>query len=42
MTKYTTVLAGLLSHLSGSDFKKAVKDHQADNSNSEFKKIAEN
>jgi hypothetical protein len=30
MTKHTTVLAGLLSHLSGSDFGKAVKNHQAD------------
>jgi hypothetical protein len=30
MTKYTTVLANLLSHLSRSNFGKAVKDHQAD------------
>ena len=30
MTKYTTVLANLLRHLSRSGFEKAVKDHQAD------------
>jgi putative transposase len=30
MTKYTTVLASLLSHLSRSDFEKAVKSHHAD------------
>ncbi|MDR1253116.1 MAG: DUF4372 domain-containing protein [Treponema sp.] len=30
MTKYTTVFAGLLRHLSRSDFEKAVKSHQAD------------
>jgi hypothetical protein len=30
MTKHTTVLAGLLRHLSGSDFGKAVQKHQAD------------
>ena len=30
MTKFTTVLAGLLRHLSRSGFEKAVKDHQAD------------
>jgi hypothetical protein len=30
MTKYTTVLAGLLRHLSRSDFEKAVKERQAD------------
>jgi hypothetical protein len=30
MTKYTTVLASLLRHLSRSDFGKAVKKHQAD------------
>jgi hypothetical protein len=30
MTKHTTVLAGLLRHLSGSDFGKTVKKHQAD------------
>jgi hypothetical protein len=30
MTKFTTVLAGLLRHLSRSDFGKAVKKHQAD------------
>jgi hypothetical protein len=28
--KYTTVLASLLSHLSRSDFGKAVKNHRAD------------
>ncbi|MFP3089188.1 DUF4372 domain-containing protein, partial [Treponema sp. TIM-1] len=30
MTKFTTVLASLLRHLSRSDFEKAVKKHQAD------------
>jgi hypothetical protein len=30
MTKHTTVLASLLSHLSRSDFGKAVRDYQAD------------
>jgi hypothetical protein len=30
MTKHTTVLAGLLRHLSRSDFGKAVQNHQAD------------
>jgi hypothetical protein len=30
MIKYTTVLAGLLSRLSRSDFGKAVKNHHAD------------
>jgi hypothetical protein len=30
MTKHTAVLAGLLRHLSRSDFGKAVKDQQAD------------
>jgi hypothetical protein len=30
MTKYTTVLAGLLSRLSRSDFEKAVEKRQAD------------
>jgi hypothetical protein len=30
MTKYTTVLAGMLRHLSRSDFGKAVKQYQAD------------
>jgi hypothetical protein len=30
MTKFTTVLASLLRHLSRSDFGKAVKTHQAD------------
>ncbi|MDR2618933.1 MAG: DUF4372 domain-containing protein, partial [Treponema sp.] len=30
MTKYTTVLAGLLRHLSRSDFEKAVHKHHAD------------
>ena len=30
MTKYTTVLASLLRHLSRSDFEKAVKSRQAD------------
>jgi hypothetical protein len=30
MTKHTTVLAGLLSHLSRSDFEKAVKEYRAD------------
>jgi hypothetical protein len=30
MTKFTTVLAGLLRHLSRSDFEKAVKERQRD------------
>jgi hypothetical protein len=30
MMKYTTVLAGLLSHLSGSDFERAVNAYTAD------------
>jgi hypothetical protein len=30
MTKHTTVVASLLSHLSRSGFEKAVKDYQAD------------
>jgi hypothetical protein len=30
MTRHTTVLAGLLSHLSRSDFEKAVKERQTD------------
>ena len=30
MNKHTTVLSSLTSHLSRSDFEKAVKDHQGD------------
>ncbi|GHU86413.1 hypothetical protein FACS189473_5640 [Spirochaetia bacterium] len=30
MTKHTTVLSSLTSHLSRSEFEKAVKDHQGD------------